>query len=174
MPRAHASDSLVCGAQGRWTYKGQTPTIQLAGGPPGPICVNWEDQTLWVDSRGRFHSLFHAFRGQPCDYPLPGCHGASSGASCTSLGGHAFSEDGQHWYVSPIAPYDNSVAYDDNTTVAFRARERPHIVLSADGAPIYLSNGLGDPPAGGSGGGNVGRPGADHTFTAFVPLNAAP
>jgi hypothetical protein len=82
-------------------YKGIVPTIQLAGAPPGPVCVNWEDQTLWVDTRGNFHSIFHAWRGQPCDYPLPGCHGAKGGDSCTSLGGHTFSEDGKLWFVPP-------------------------------------------------------------------------
>ena len=29
------------------------------------ICVNWEDQNIWVDKRGNFHTIFHAFRGQP-------------------------------------------------------------------------------------------------------------
>jgi hypothetical protein len=74
-------------------------------------------------------------------------------------------------YVSREAPYDNSIEYDDGTTVAFRARERPHVALSSSGAPIFLINGLADPPAGGAGGGNTGIIGADHSFTSFVPIN---
>eukprot|EP00035_Acanthoeca_spectabilis_P000400 m.73039 g.73039 ORF g.73039 m.73039 type:complete len:418 (+) comp10188_c0_seq1:1-1254(+) len=166
------AESLDDALKGVWTYKDVPPTLQLAGGSPDqPICVNWEDQNIWVDGRGNFHTLFHAWRGQPCDYPLPGCHGAHGGESCTSLGGHGFSRDGRHWYISPDAPYNNTILYDDGTSVAFRARERPHLAMSSNGAPLFLINGLGDPPAGGSGDGNTGKPGADHTFTGMVPLH---
>ena len=51
--------------------------------------------------RGHWHAIMHAFRGQPTDYPLPGCAGdAAAGSFCTSLGGHAFSLDGSHWCVT--------------------------------------------------------------------------
>ena len=32
------------------------------------LCVNWEDPTLFVDKRGHFHVLAHAFRGQDAKY----------------------------------------------------------------------------------------------------------
>lgn len=128
--------------------------------------------------------IFHAWRAQPTDYPAPGCGSGSpynaktpthptlerGGEFCTSLGGHAFSIDGLTWYVSPVAPWNNTVKYDTGETISFRARERVHFVYDDVGEPIYLGTSLGNPPAGGAGGGNGGVPGADHAFVQLVKL----
>ena len=128
--------------------------------------------------------IFHAWRAQPTDYPAPGCGSGSpynaktpthptlerGGEFCTSLGGHAFSIDGLTWYVSPVAPWNNTVKYDTGETISFRARERVHFVYNDVGEPIYLGTSLGNPPAGGAGGGNGGVPGADHAFVQLVKL----
>lgn len=83
--------------------------------------------------------------------------------------------------------------FEDGSTVNWRARERPHIVMSAGGEPAFLLNGVGDPfvvnctqsPAAcqceGSpyspcppqtGGSNTGSPGGDRTFTLLQPIAA--
>ena len=108
----------------------------LGGTNDSVICVNWEDPTLYVDKRGHFHVLAHAWRGQDEDWPQPGCRktqNVSSGSApfwrlvypgpCTSNGGHAYSVDGREWHVSPVPPYTAQTDFDDGSTVFWRARE---------------------------------------------------
>ncbi len=38
--------------------------------------------------------------------------------NCTAIGGHAFSKDGSHWYVSPVAAYTPTVHYEDGVSSA--------------------------------------------------------
>ena len=105
--------------------------------------------------QGHFHAIFHAWRGQPTDYPRPvdlfpgysGCstnvtlHGSydteAAGVFCTSLGGHAFSLDGSHWHISPVPVYTPIVTFPNASggsyELFFRARERPHMILDEDG-----------------------------------------
>lgn len=130
------------------------------------ICFNWEDQNLWIDKRGNFHTLMHAFRGQPCEYPI--CDREANPRFCSAAGGHAYSENGQDWYVSPVMPYSPVAVWEDGTNTTFRARERPHLIFDPKqpGVPTHLINGVGDPGCGG----NTGCPGADHTFSLVVPL----
>ena len=72
-----------------------------------------------------------------------------------------------HWYISPVAPYLPTVAFVDGTSVTFRARERPHLIFDPkSGEPSHLITGVGNPGCGG----NVGCPGADHTFSLVQPL----
>ena len=129
-------------------------TYELAGAPesrghPDDICFNWEDNHVYQNARGEFHGFWHAWRGQPTDYPRPsaelfpnygGCttncsavnHSGSShayctrdaGLYCTSLGGHAYSLDGRHWYISPVPAYTPVVKFGDDSELFFRARER--------------------------------------------------
>lgn len=142
-------------------------TYVLAGNNFSKPCFNWEDQTIWMDKRGHFHTIMHAWRGQNNDYPLPGCSAHSqAGSFCTSLGGHAYSLDGMLWYISPIAPFNATVQYEDGTSVHYRARERPHVVLDHNGELAWLSNGVGAPGAGG----NTGVRGADRTYTIFQSI----
>ena len=137
------------------------------------MCFNWEDQNLWMDRGGNLHSLWHAWRGQNTSYPAPGCYQNASGdynpPGCTALGGHAFSSDGAHWFISPIPAYTPQVEYEDGSIVTFRARERPHLILNTAGDPLYFISAVGNPGAGG----NTGVPGADHTFTLIQPLATA-
>jgi hypothetical protein len=133
------------------------------------ICFNWEDQTLYIDQRGSFHTLMHAFRGQPCDYPV--CDRKANKTFCSAVGGHAYSTNGYDWDISPVIAYTPTQAWEDGTVTTFRARERPHMILDSEGNPTHLLNGVGDPCPGG-GGGNTGCPGngGDHTFTLIVPV----
>jgi len=136
---------------------------------PPAICFNWEDQNLWIDKRGNFHTLMHAYRGQPCDYPV--CDRVHNEAFCTAVGGHAYSADGFNWYISPVVAYTPTVTWEDGSSVTYRARERPHLIFDPKtGDMTHFVNGVGDPGCGG----NTGCPGQDHTFTIVVPLGTAP
>jgi hypothetical protein len=165
------AESLDAALAGNYT---QLPlSIAPAGSPaPTPLCVNWEDQNLWLDNDGHFHTLMHAFRGENTSFPQPGCRDGGGGnfvpPNCTSAGGHAFSLDGASWYISPFKAYDADVEYADGTVVSFRARERPHLILSDAGVAAFFVSAVGDPGPGG----NTGVPGADHTFTLVQQLGA--
>ena len=152
----------------------------LSPSPPRPpsrptlASVNWEDQNIWVDRAGRLHTLMHAFRGQNTSYPTPGCTsspggGAWSPVNCTSVGGHAFSIDGAHWFISPVRAYTAAVEYEDGKSLDFRARERPHLLFGEDGEPGWFVSAVGDPGPGG----NTGVPGQDHSFTLVQGLGSS-
>lgn len=163
----HRADNLSAAIEHRWTELPVSYVVAGSGAPFRPesdICVNWEDQNLWVDPRGNFHTLMHAFRGQPTEYPI--CDRARNKSYCSALGGHAFSSNGYHWYVSPVAAYTPIVEFEGGATVTFRARERPHLIFQSDGSPSHLVTAVGDPGCGG----NTGCTGADHTFTLIQPL----
>eukprot|EP01079_Euglenida_sp_SAG-EU17-18_P000983 gene983-2602_t len=113
------------------------------------FCFNWEDQNLWIDQRGHFHTLMHAYRGQPCAYPV--CDRNNNKKFCDAVGGHAFSENGYDWDVSPVIAYTPTLEFEDGSVVNLRARERPHLVFGSDGSPTHLINGAGDPCRGGGG-----------------------
>eukprot|EP01046_Picozoa_sp_COSAG06_P059960 COSAG06_NODE_12584_length_1360_cov_22.281014_1_plen_402_part_01 len=124
------AESLDHALAGNYTYKGVAPKMRLGGTNASNPCVNWEGNMVWVDSSGYFHSLAHAFRGQPTQYPLPGCHFPGTKPvppgdnTCTALGGHAYSIDGVNWFISPVAPFNSTIRYTDGSELTFRARER--------------------------------------------------
>ena len=69
-------------------------------------------------------------------------------------------------YISPVAPFNATVAYKDGSVLHYRARERPHVVLNRRAELTHLISAVGVP----GDGGNVGVPGADRTFTHFQPI----
>jgi hypothetical protein len=71
--RVARAESLEAAIAGRWQQ--QPPQYVLAGTNQSfssecDLCFNWEDQHLWTDKRGNFHTIAHAYRGQPNDYPV--------------------------------------------------------------------------------------------------------
>jgi hypothetical protein len=173
------AETLEHALRGEWTFKSRNPILRFIDpSVANTTCVRWEDNYMWVDERGNFHQMTHAFCGGVTDYPLPGisrgannsviCNDAPAGfLGCVAYGGHAFSEDGHTWYISSIAPYTNEISYADGSVVAVRARERPHLIFNdITGVPTHLCNGVGNPGLGM----NIGVPGADHTFVQCVPL----
>ena len=125
-----------------------------------------------MDSTQYALGRMHAYRGQPCDYPV--CDRVHNKSFCTAVGGHAFSENGRDWNISPVIAYTPTQEWEDGSVTTFRARERPHLIFDSEGNPTHFINGVGDPCPGG-GGGNTGCPnhGGDHTFTLVVPLGTA-
>jgi hypothetical protein len=51
---------------------------------------------VWVDKRGNFHSLAHAWRGQLNDYPICDRSTPEGYHFCSALGGHAFSKGAEN------------------------------------------------------------------------------
>lgn len=195
MRRAETLDDALKGNYTGWF--GVRGPAKLGGTNDSVLCVSWEDQTLYIDARGNFHMLAHAYRGDNTDYPLPGCRksvntsrGMVAPGPCSSAGGHGYSRDGMEWFVSPVAAYTAETEFEDGSVVNWRARERPHVVMQGH-QPAFLLNGVGEPfvvncsqsPAAcqckGSpyypcppqtGGSNTGGPGGDRTFTLIQPI----
>ena len=94
---------------GPWSRVG---TLDHAGG----LDATYEDATLFVDARGHFHALFHAYNVDKTD----SCLGSIVSA-------HAYSRDGLAWIGSPVQPFTNEVLFEDGSSSesqALRARER--------------------------------------------------
>ena len=108
---------------------------------------------MWVAPKsashpGSFHAIFHS-----------DVEKNSGGAA----GGHAWSDDdGATWTFSSKNTFNNTVELQNGTTITLRQRERPHLVLDADGVPIVLTNGAGYVDD------------CDHVFTFAQPINTVP
>lgn len=87
--------------------------------PAAPIVnATGEDPALWVDKRGNFHMLFHAF---------------------ATMGGHVFSRAlAGPWTLSDVAPYNATISWSNGTTITYAERERPELLLDADGTPLVF------------------------------------
>lgn len=83
-------------------------------------------------------------------------------------GYHAFSQDGLHWLTSPngsktCAFPRESVPHEDGGKVSFARRERPHLILGADGfTPIALSTSV------------TMEGGGDYSWTQIQQINDRP
>lgn len=143
---------------GPWTPYG----TKLPSPPPGDGI--WEDPFLFVDHRGNWHALAHAYiNKQPCgkcDSPL--------------VSGHYFSNDrGYTWHVNTIQPYTHEVRMTDGTSHVFSTRERPKLLFDPrSGRPTHLINGVNPmqtcPPVA-----SVNckcKPGIDWDYTLIQPL----
>jgi len=163
--------SIAAAVAGNWGRLPQTLSVAGSNESVPYIGFHWEDQNLWRDPRGHWHTIMHAWRGQNTTLPAPGCSNRGAGtpwlpAACTSLGGHAFSLDGAHWWVSREPAYTALVEFEGGAAVQMRARERPHLIFGDNGEAAFFLSGVGDPGCGG----NTGCPGQDHTFTLAQPL----
>ena len=164
--------SAAAAIAGSWTKLPQTLSVAGSNVSVPEIGFHWEDQTIWRDPRGYYHTLMHAFRGQNTTLPEPGCiqvNGTFMPPDCRSLGGHAYSIDASHWWISREPAYTASVVFEDGTVAQMRARERPHVLLGADGELAFFLSGVGDPGPGG----NTGAGGADHSYTLIQPVASA-
>ena len=94
--------------------------------PPAPAFEGLaEDPYLWWQaSTHSFHALLHGL-------------GACGGVGC-----HAFSRDGWAWSVGSEPAYGLGVAFEDGSNVTFARRERPHLIVDAQGRATHLINGV--------------------------------
>ena len=92
---------------------------------------NWlpEDPDMWVDARGNWHIVNHAYN----NYEYRDC--ASS-----VLSSHFFSTDGKAWHFLPqgVQPYSHTVQYDDGTSHMFVTMERPTMLFDDHGQLTHI------------------------------------
>ena len=96
--------------------------------PPATI-MNYtvEDPRMWVDRRGYWHIINHAYNTREF---------SNCGASHVSA--HFFSTDGRTWLWSD-EPYGHTVHFDDGTEHTYATLERPYLVFDASsGQPAFL------------------------------------
>lgn len=106
---------------GPWTHYSN-----ITHPPTLPYIV--EDPFLWIDKRGRWHIINHAYN-------------TSEVGSCGSshVSAHWFSADGRDWHWSPQEPYGHTVTYQDGSMHTFATMERPYLHFDAStGSPDYL------------------------------------
>ena len=128
-----------------WRDTGQAPDWDSPYG-------QWEgeDPSMWVDRKGRYHILSHnGDRGQ----------GGTAKHPAGDCGRHLFSETGAAgtWQVAPYPKAELggcayprvNVTFADGSVRSFYRRERPHLVLGADGfTPVALTTASIDSPLG--------------------------
>jgi len=93
--------------------------------PPGmPYTV--EDPFMYVDTRGNFHVINHAYN-------------TAQRSNCTTswVSSHSFSSNGTVWGHSD-QPYDHVVQFDDGTSHAYCTMERPSLVFNAAGTLTHI------------------------------------
>jgi hypothetical protein len=110
-------------AQGAtWSVYGN---ISHAGLPTDQY--NVEDPFLWIDKRGNWHIINHAYSNLEF---------TSCGKSAASA--HFFSPDGKSWSWS-AQPYGHTVFYDDGTNHTYVTLERPNLHFDANGALTHIN-----------------------------------
>ena len=106
--------------EGPWTF-----FANISHSPAQDYTV--EDPHMWVDRRGSWHIICHAYN-------------TSEMADCGSshVSAHFFSLDGKDWRWTD-QPYGHTVTYDDGTALTYATLERPFLSFNAEGQPAFLS-----------------------------------
>ena len=98
------------------------------------MLMRQEDPYIWRNKYG-WHILTHHFN--------------VSSHLKTYTAQHLYSPDLEHWSAGPIAPYNTTVDFGatlpigfDTSVVTFDRRERPALVLDAEGNPEMLVSGV--------------------------------
>ena len=85
-----------------------------------------EDPFLWVDKRGAFHIINHAYDT-----------GQTSSCGSSYVSSHSFSADGVVWGHGD-QPYDHTVEFDDGTNHTYCTLERPYLVFDDTGLITHI------------------------------------
>lgn len=87
-----------------------------------------EDPMLWVAKDGIVHAILHDEQGP---------------ARTTAIGRHAYSSDGgATWHYAQDDAYNGTVVWREGGVASLFRRERPHMIVSDDGLPLAISNGV--------------------------------
>jgi hypothetical protein len=93
-----------------YRYHSEKPILEL----PGKMAI--EDGSVYLDSAGRFHAIFHS-----------------------ELNGiHAYSQNGLDWMYGGVA-WNNTVQFKDGGVYSFHRRERPHFTFGDASAPHRIT-----------------------------------
>lgn len=107
----------------KWTVYSTIDHSEL----PDPTYYHVEDPFLWIDKRGNWHIINHAYRNDEFE---------NCGSSVASA--HFFSTDGKDWHWGP-QPYNHTVHYDDGTSHTYTTLERPNLHFDATGQLTHLN-----------------------------------
>ncbi|EDQ89099.1 uncharacterized protein MONBRDRAFT_25698 [Monosiga brevicollis MX1] len=166
-PMLHANGTwfLACN-EGTWElYRSQGnftgPYTKVAALPKNPPLTGvWEDPFVWIDARGNWHMIGHAYN----EVLMENCN--KSLAS-----GHYFSPDGLVWHAATAEPYHTAVTFTDGTTHTFASLERPKIIVNGQGQEAYIVFGASpDEHCNNTCTRCKTTPGYDHTYTLIRPL----
>ena len=95
---------------------------------PQDVEYHVEDPYMWIDQRGNWHIINHAYS----NYQYESC-------SISYLSAHFFSEDdGKNWVWSS-QPYTHLVQYDDGTSFEYVTLERPNLHFSQSGVLTHIN-----------------------------------
>jgi len=133
-PAPHVLDNgtIMCAYRAGARSGGEHVSVATAANPTSlyidaraapAVSHTGEDPFLWRDERGYYHMLMHNMGSGGC-------------------GAHAFSRDGATWTRSEDAPYTYDVEFSNNSSVTMRRRERPQLLLTPDGRPLFFSSGV--------------------------------
>ena len=86
-----------------------------------------EDPYLWIDARGHWHIINHAYSNMQYN-----------ACGTSDLSAHWFSPDGLDWTFSR-QPYGHTVRYDDGTEHTYTTLERPNLHFSAAGGITHIT-----------------------------------
>ena len=91
-----------------------------------------EDPYLWVDKRGNWHIINHAYNTSQIDH-----------CGESTLSAHLFSSDqGKGWHMlmyPQVEPYSHTVSYEDGSSHTYATLERPNLHFDADGQLTHIN-----------------------------------
>jgi hypothetical protein len=94
---------------------------------PAGLPYTVEDPVLWLDPRGRWHIINHAYNT-----------GERTNCTTSHVSHHFFSVDGKTWGWSP-QPYGHVVNFDNGDWHSFCTLERPNLVFDAAGLITHIN-----------------------------------
>ena len=92
--------------------------------PPGVVP---EDPYLFVDRRGNWHIINHAYDVNQTTH-----------CGSSALSTHFFSADGKTWRCSEVQPYSHTVRYTDGSNHTYTTLERPNLHFNKNGTITHL------------------------------------
>lgn len=132
-PMVHPNKTLylICNGGGFTLYRSEsidaarwTAVTRL---PPSPRGAGiFEDPFLYLDGRGHFHVLAHAWN-----------HSDNN-----AISGHYYSMDGLSWGVQTQQPFGNTAQLTDGSVLHMKTRERPKLLFNTAGQPSHLFSGV--------------------------------
>lgn len=143
-PLVHPNGTIFVGCNHNALLRAESlagPYEEVARFPGStPDGYTLEDPQLYLDHRGHFHIIHHAYKLFP------------NASNCENdiVASHSYSVDGIDWHLSKIPPYGTELKLVNGKSITLATRERPkpliqngqmtHLVQSACGVPNCYSN----------------------------------
>eukprot|EP00980_Cylindrotheca_fusiformis_P006440 scaffold1376_cov125-Cylindrotheca_fusiformis.AAC.6 len=89
-----------------------------------------EDPQLYLDHRGHFHGIFHAYHSYSNENKNNKSNNHGDHCEQDMVAAHMYSIDGYTWHMSSHAPYGTSLELEDGTYRTLATRERPKPVFT--------------------------------------------